>query len=342
MLGWLFRGGSKAAANAGKQATKSAGKNAAKQGGKQAANSGLMNRGRGSVDRNSARAQRGGDADRPGLSARLGNIGWAIGGVREAAKLLDDVVNFPTFTTSVDVSVRGGSRSTMRDIHWMALAIAFGRLDLANVGILPFTIECKWSVTDRTVNVHLEYGLAYIAMAAAWAGAATGGGSAIGGGVTGESGAGLIGGFDVSNDLKVGFGKIIGGVNQDCVGGKPPQWLTSAMKAQGLTPGQFVSGNGEFLGPNFELPQTGKLILQSDKENVGLVAVNPQPPIGDGVRTTLLELIRAALTDPEAPESEYPQRPKNIYNQITKPFERGNKPDSQPPPPIPLSQNAAV
>lgn len=247
--------------------------------------------------------------------SRVNNFGWAVG---NAKSLANEIFNFPSMVQTVDVSVQGGPTGDMKRLHWLALSVAFGRLDLSNAGNLPFTIAAQWSITDKHVVIHLEYSLSMIAMAAAFSG------NPQSTGVLGQ----VIGTF--STDLASGLAKLVGGPSNDAIGGRLPVWFTSALQSQKINPIDIPPANdGTRIGDGYQLPEQAKKILQMEKIGTpgGIAAVNPQPPVGDGVRSSLLEMVTAALSFPGEPLNTNLARPYNVYRPNLPDTAKGSKPD---------------
>lgn len=227
---------------------------------------------------------------------------------QSAIELAKSSFGLPMMMKSVAVMVEGGPRSNLQSIHRYAMSLAFGRLADANeLAILPFRISVTWSPTDLKIQAIVEYNVNSIAVLGARS--------------------------------TEGVANLINGVQPDCVGGNFPEFLTD-FAASLRVPNISFQGNPP-LGTNYKLPQDGNLLIVPTADPRSATVVNPGPVVGDGVRSTLLELVEAALSDSKLPLADFPQRPENEYNPLSKPQDKGNKPDGADPriPPYPSQPN---
>lgn len=193
---------------------------------------------------------------------------------------------FPQFHHAITVSVQGGPNATMTRTWQLACAIAFGQYRHAVGFYGGYSLDCTWDITNKSVRLSIYYDLSYQADLGARSFFRRGPITAT---VGGEFPSGLL----PAGALVAGGQQLLGAF----IGGKPDA-RAQALNAQaalqlqvaGLGAGDIVGGVA--LGPTYDLPDSGRLILTEFKGNP---AVQPPAPTD---YTSLVSAVSAALVNP--------------------------------------------
>lgn len=257
-------------------------------------------------DRQDPQEQVRGNGRNDDLIDRIGSKAFNLNQIISAAESAAGTFGIPSYTHVINVTVIGGPGSTIQSLHYIAMSAAWGRLlQSDNIGVVPFKITANWDVTNLAVQIQVSYVLNSIT-------------------ALGSRSAECI-------------TKLIFGPQVDTAGGDYPATLKSFARGVG------VSDIPALLGSNLTLPYVGKAIASASPINAGQVIKNPAPAIGDGVRTSLLAVVGAALAgSPTDGQEEYPIRQEvgNTYNNFPNPtIDRGNPADGlgQQSPPKPAN-----
>jgi len=193
---------------------------------------------------------------------------------------------FPQFHHAITVSVQGGPNATMTRTWQLACALAFGQYRHAVGFYGGYSLDTTWDITGKAVRLSIYYDLSYQADLGARTFFRRGPITAT---VGGEFPTGLLPG----GALVAGGQQIVGAF----IGGKP-DFRAQALNAQaalqldvaGLGVANIVGGLA--LGPSYDLPDSGRLILTEYKGNADV-----QPPAPTDY-TSLVSAVSAALVNP--------------------------------------------